>query len=91
MTSVDIFFEYQGEKRNLRFLENTSIQDVLNEYLRITNIATSLNANQITFLYRNLILNKNDNLNKSLRDLNIRSRSFIKVINKSGIEAAGGP
>ena len=75
----------------MSFLQNTSVKEALNEYLRKTDTTTSLYDNQIAFFYRNIILNSNGNLNKSLKDFNIKSHSVVRVINKGGIEAAGGP
>ena len=75
----------------MSFLQNKSVKEALNEYLRKTDTTTSLYDNQIAFFYRNIILNSNDNSNKSLKDLKIKSHSAVRVINKGGIEAAGGP
>ena len=91
MASVDIIFDSNGEKIVMSFWQNTSVKKSLNEYLRKTDSTTSLYDNQIAFFYRNIILNSNDNSNKSLKDLKIKSHSVVRVINKGGIEAAGGP
>ena len=90
----EIFFSFVFDENSigLKFPKTTIIKDALIKFLKETNSINDLSPERIAFISKGIILNKKQNLEKSLlqifkRDNNIR----IKVLDTVNIIGGGGP
>ena len=89
MPDIKLIFMNNEKALQMNCSENMLVKDVLNNYFKLTNSNSNLERTQ--FIFKTLVLNKGNNLNKSLRDLGIRPGSSIRVIDTNGVICGGGP
>ena len=89
MPDIKLIFMNNEKALQMNCSENMLVKDVLNNYLKLTNSNSNLEKTQ--FMFKSLLLNRDNNLNKSLKDLRIRPGSSIRVIEIDGVICGGGP
>ncbi len=89
MSDIKLRFMNSEKAFQMNCSENMLVKDVLNNYFKLTNSNPNLERTQ--FIFKTLLLNRDNNLNKSLGDLRIRSGSSIRVIDTDGVICGGGP
>lgn len=81
MDQIEIKFICDNiEPVNMAFPKTTKIEDALIQFLKKTNLIIELNLDIITFRYRNIILNKPENLKKSLFEIFRPQDTRLKII-----------
>ena len=76
--------------KEIYFSKNTIVNNTLIQYLKITNSKIELSPKKIVFMYYNILLNHEKNLNKRLSDLHFKNdKNIVRVLN-CDITGGGG-
>ena len=65
--------------RIFRYEESCTIKEMLEDFLRQTNYKTTLNPEEITFIYQSRILNKEGYLNKTLKEVFKLNKNWVTI------------
>ena len=77
--------------KEIYFSKNTIVNNTLIQYLKITNSKIELSPKKIVFMYYNILLNNEKNLNKRLSDLNFKNdKNYVRVVDTYDIFGGGG-
>ena len=76
------------DNKLIMFNRNDQMKSLLNQFLRETNSIMELDFKKITFMHRNTILNKPENLTIAIKEViktNTNNNIQIKVLDTNGI------
>lgn len=90
MNEISLLFVYHEKSIFLKFPKTTKIKDALTKFLKESNSINDLSPERITFLFKNKILNKEQNLEKSLLQIFKGYNNQIKVLDECNV-IGGGP
>ena len=78
---VRFIVKEDNEIRNriFRYEESCTIKEMLEDFLRQTNYKTTLNPEEITFIYQSRILNKEGYLNKTLKEVFKLNKNWVTI------------
>lgn len=82
---IIIFIPNNKEETSIEINQDETLYNLLYSFLSKTNSIIEMNVSKITFLFSSKILNKPDNLQKSITSLKLKNNSSIKVIDTSDI------
>ena len=66
-------------RRKFVYEESCTIKEMLEDFLRQTNYKTTLNPEEITFIYQARILNKEGYLNKTLKEVFKLNKNWVTI------------
>ena len=85
MTKSKVFINFLVDKndaanRLIEFDTDCTISNMLDKYLSETNSIQNKDPQNITFLYKNRLINNSSNINKTISQVRIVNNTYVKVI-----------
>ena len=87
---IELLFYYDVEKKKMKFPKTTYIKDALIQFLKETHSKIDLSCDKIIFIYINIKINNEKNLNKRFLDLKLKNKIKVKVVDFKDIYGNGG-